>query len=158
MRARWRTRSTVKLFLSFTGVHQSIEAPFDKRRADWRQHGYSVSTTVFLAMKANAQVLDGLLDIVAELDLAIHADSAWQQRSGETTIACSILPSKIEAATPSRWPGSASAAIETNRWRAVFVESNSTWYLTRVVLSLQNYDFPLRSSNEPPLIGVVSRF
>jgi hypothetical protein len=39
-----------------------------------------VSTTVFFAMKANGQVLDGFLDIVADLDLAFHADSAWRQR------------------------------------------------------------------------------
>jgi hypothetical protein len=40
---------------------------------------------------------------------------------GKTTVARAISPSNIEAATPSRWLRSAAVAIETNRWRSVFV-------------------------------------
>jgi hypothetical protein len=76
---------------------------------------------VFLARKDNAQVLDGFLDIVADLDIAIHDDSVWRQRFWQDYVARAISPSNIEPATPSRWLGSAAVAIETNRWRSVFV-------------------------------------
>ena len=41
--------------------------------------------------------------------------------SGRTTVARAISPSNNEAATPSHWLGSVAVAIETNRWRSVFV-------------------------------------
>ena len=66
--------------------------------------------------------LMAFFDIVADLDIVIHDDSVWRQRFRQND-RCprDFAPSNIEAATPSRWLGSAAVAIETNCWRSVFV-------------------------------------